>query len=221
MVAPTHDPVTLLGQSQLFAVLSSEGRRRLAASARVVELEPGVRLFAKGEDGDAAYLVLTGELEVAVQDADGREVWITAQGAGAVVGELAVLDGLTRAADVTASRRSRLLRIPRAAVLDALRSEPEAALQLLAVLAGRIRRADALVEETALVDLGGRLARLLLQNGPGAITLTQAQMGRMIGASREKVNRKLGEWRQQGWIEISRSGLRVTDRTALAGVAQG
>jgi len=217
----TRTEVTdLLSRSEVFGVLSGEARDALASRASLLGLERGATLFCKGEQGDAAFLVLSGELEIAVQDADGREVWLTRQGPGQMVGELAVLDGLPRVADVVASRRSRLLRIPRSAVLEALRGEPEAALRLLALLAGRLRRADALVEETALVDLGGRLARLVLQSA-GPLTLSQADMGRMIGASREKVNRKLGEWREQGWVEVTRAGLRVHDRPALLKVAKG
>lgn len=215
---PAPDIVARLSRCAVFSVLPPESLHRVAAATRVVELEPRVRLFSKGDEGDAAYVVMSGELEVCVQAADGREVWLATQKTGAVVGELTLLDGLPRAADVTATRRSRLLRIARADVLEALRSEPEAAIRLLGLLTRRLRQADALLEERSLSSLGGRLAKLLTQAEAGRVTLTQTEMARIIGASREKVNRKLREWKGQGWIEITRSGLRVADRGALEGL---
>ena len=69
---------------------------------------------------------------------------------------------------------------------------------------------------SATLDLGGRLARLLLaeQNTRGVISLTQTEMARRVGVSREKVNRKLSDWMREGWVEKTRAGVRVilTDR---------
>jgi CRP-like cAMP-binding protein len=160
--------------------------------------------------------VLSGELEVVAADSDGRDVWLASLGPGALIGEIAVLDGGARSADVTAMRRTMLFRIRRDSVLETLQDEPAGALALLSVLASRLRAADARVEETALVDLPGRLARLLLQAGDLPVTQPQGEMARLIGASRERVNKTLAAWRERGWIEIGRSGTRVVDRSALA-----
>lgn len=205
----------LLAQSAVFASLSDAGRLALVRAGRAHALEPGAELFAAGDPSEAAYAVLAGELEVLSTAADGQEVWLAALGPGAIAGEMGVLDGGPRSAHIRAVRRSRLWRIGRETVLETLKAEPEAAVALLAEMAGRLRRTDQALHEMALGSLGARLARLLLQAGGRPLALSQGEMGRQIGASREKVNRKLAAWRAEGWIETGEFGVRVRDRPAL------
>jgi len=138
----------------------------------------------------------------------------------AVIGEMAVLDGGVRSADICAIRRSRFLRIHRDHALAALESEPKALLKLLAEMSRRLRHADSAIEDAHTLDLGGRLAqRLLEEAGDGAaVTLTQTELARRIGASREKVNRKLHEWADDGWISMGRAGIKLLARDKLKDV---
>lgn len=206
----TRSAETGLAKSALFKALSPRERDRLVNGGAAVLLEPGQELCAKGAPGEAMYIVLEGEVEVRMTFAGGREFRVAAMGAGAVLGEIAVLDGGPRTADMVALRRTRLWRIPRGAVIEALTAEPRAALEMLAILCGRLRAADAALEDAATLDLGGRLARLLLSARSGAmVALTQTEMARRIGASREKVNRKLHEWHARGMVEITRAGVRL------------
>lgn len=206
-----------LAKSKLFQRFHEETRKRLAAAGSQLSLEPHARLFAKGDGGDALYVVLEGEVEVRISSEGGRDVRIAALGAGSVIGEMAALDGGPRSADVNAMRRTRLLRIQREAVLAALEKEPKALIELVSEMSRRLREADAALEDAALLDLGGRLARLLMREaGDGVmVTLTQVEMARRIGASREKVNRKLHEWTDLGWLKLSKSGVRLEKRAAL------
>lgn len=207
-----------LAKAELLAALSDAGRTRLAHAGAVLSVEPGALLFARGDKGDALYVLLEGEVEVRVSNEAGRDVRIAALKPHAVIGEMAVLDGGERSADIAAIRRSRLLRISRDQAIAALESEPQALLKLLAEMCRRLRAADAALEDSQLLDLGGRLAqRLLEEAGDGAtVTLTQTELARRIGASREKVNRKLHEWADEGWIALSRSGVKLANRKELA-----
>lgn len=207
-----------LAKSALFAPLTEARRKKLVAEGSVTALNPGALLFARGDPGDALYVVIEGEIEVCVSTEGGRSVRMAALGPGAVIGEMAVLDGGGRSADANAVRRSRLLRISRDATLSALKAEPAAMLALLAEMSRRVRSADGVLEDVALLDLGGRLARLLLQEaGAGAlISLSQSEMARRIGASREKVNRKLHQWKDEGWLSLGRAGVRLEKKDKLA-----
>ena len=207
-----------LAKTELMAALSEATRARMARTGAPVIVEPGALLFAQGDKGDALYVLIEGEVEVRTSNEAGRDVRIAALCPYAVIGEMAVLDGGARSADIVAIRRSRLLRIARDQALAALESEPKALLHLVAEMSRRLRAADSALEDAHLLDLGGRLAqRLLEEAGDGAsVTLPQTELARRIGASREKVNRKLHEWVDEGWISISRSGIKVLARTELA-----
>ncbi len=212
-----------LAQSPLFAALTQAGRESLAARGLETKLAPGERLFNKGDKGDALYVLLEGEIEIGVTTREGKQVRFAALGAGAVVGELATIDGGARSADATALRRSRLLRLNRDAVVEILQAEPPALMALAAELAGRLRKADMAIETAVLSDLGAKLAKHLLEeSGRGArlVQLTQVEMARRIGVSREKLNRKLAAWREEGIVDVTRAGLRVLAPAALDQMAE-
>lgn len=210
--------VAALAQSRLFRALSAGARQKLVERGAEVRLAPDERLCAKGDKGDALYLILEGEIEVGVTTAGGKQVRFAALTTGDVAGDMAVIDGGPRSADMTALRRTRLLRISREALLETLAAEPAALLALAAELVGRLRAADAAIEGAVLHDLGAKLAQLLLaESGGGArpVQLTQVEMARRISVSREKLNRKLAALRDEGLVEMGRAGVKVIDTAGL------
>ncbi len=206
----------ILGKNTVLGVLSLASRQVLARNGISVILAKDEQLFRQGAESDAAYAIMSGEIEVSLPGLDGRDIWIARLGGGTVVGEMGSLDGSPRSADARATRKCELWKIDRKLIMQALIDEPSAALALLAVLVGRIRDTDALVERTSPMNLGKRLARLLLdESAKGRIIYNQAELAHLIGATREAVNRKLAAWRKSKWIELTPQGLYVRDRAAL------
>jgi len=206
-----------LARAEIYSEFSEQTRARLGAAGSLVNLAPAALLFSKGDPGDSLFVLLEGEVEVRTSTEAGKDVRLASLKPPAMIGEMAVLDGGARSADIAAIRRSRLVRISRDAAIEALLSEPKALLRLVGVLSRRLRHANAELEDAAVLDLGGRLAhRLLEEAGDGAVvTLTQTELARRIGASREKVNRKLHEWADEGWIGLGRSGIKLIKREQL------
>lgn len=206
---PTTKALKAVGASRMFGLLPLAAQTRLADAGQPVALERGSLLFQKGDEGDAAFIVLDGDLEVRTLSSEGKELRIASHRAGALIGEMAVLDGAPRSADVVAARRSSLWRLPRASVLEVLHDHPHAAIALLAELAGRLRAANAQLELTARRDLEAHLAALLVaeRNRRNHVAMTQTEMARRIGFSREKVNRRLNLWARAGWLSIEKSGV--------------
>jgi CRP/FNR family cyclic AMP-dependent transcriptional regulator len=206
-----------LARGMVLGVLDEPALQRLVGAGSPVELMLGGVLFEAGDIGDAAYVVISGEVELRTQAPDGREVRIASLAAGAVLGEMSVIDGAARSATAVGQRRTRLWRIPTAALVAALEADPRAALALLAELSRRLRAANAALESRRLLSLGGRLAQLLTAEHAlhGPITLTQTEIARRLGHSREKVNRKLNQWVRGGWILIDRTGIKVLDLRQL------
>lgn len=221
MSDPKSAAATALALSPVLRVLDEASRLRLIAAGSPVELVAGEMLFLTGDDGDVAFVVLSGELEIRTLSAMGREVRIGGLGPGALVGEMAVIDGDPRSADVTAQRRTRLWRLPRAAFVAALEANPKTALALLAELSRRLRATNNSLESSRLLDLGARLAGLLaeVQSDTATISMTQTEMARRLGYSREKVNRKLNAWARLGWIKIGPSGVRILDASKISSEA--
>jgi CRP/FNR family cyclic AMP-dependent transcriptional regulator len=215
MASPAKDPLeqvlAALKDSEVLGVLSAKASAALAARGAAVDLIAGAYLCRIGDPGDAVYVILDGEIEVRTSSPGGRDLRLVALRRGEIAGEMAALDGGLRSADMVAARRTRLWRIPRGALIEALESEPKAAVALLAEMSARLRRANAALEARVTLDLGGRLAQLLIgeQNARALIPLTQSELARRLGASREKVNRKLHDWGAKGWVEVTPAGVRL------------
>jgi CRP-like cAMP-binding protein len=210
-----------LAANGVFAALPPEALAELAEAGHPANLERGTPLFLKGDEGDAAFVVLEGELEVRTISKEGRELRIAAYPAGGLIGEMAVLDGAPRSADVVAARRSLLWRLPRAAVLDALTRNPKAAIALLAELTRRLRAANGALELASRRNLDAQLASLLVaeKNRTNHVVLTQTEMARRIGFSREKVNRKLHAWAGQGLVSVEPQGVLIKQIEAVRRLA--
>jgi CRP-like cAMP-binding protein len=220
---PLERIVAALERGEVLRLLSVDARRRLARAGTPQDLEPDGLLAQAGDPGEAVYVILDGEIEIRRLSPGGRETRLMALGAGALVGEMAVLDGGPRSADMVARRRTRLWRLPRQALLDALQAESQVLLALVAELSRRLRAANAALEARSTLDLGGRLAGLLIteQTGRGLVPLSQIELARRLGASREKVNRKLREWNASGWVETTPAGLRILGAERLQSLSEG
>ncbi|MBV8682581.1 MAG: Crp/Fnr family transcriptional regulator [Caulobacteraceae bacterium] len=210
-----------MAANAILGLLHETARHRLAQCGSPVSLQSGALLCQRGDPGDAIFIVLEGEIEVRMGSAEGREVRLASFGRVNVVGEMAALDGGPRSADMVALVRTRLWRIPRGPLLETLEAEPAAAVALIAELAHRLRATNAALESMQTLDLGGRLAQLLLdaRGERDLVPITQTEIARRLSASREKVNRKLHAWVTQGWVLLEPSGVRIRHPSALAGLA--
>jgi len=126
----------------LFRHLDAQRLRIVALSGRVLVVRPGERLWEKGAEGDAAYIVLDGAVEVLMPGEEG-ETAIAEIGAGEIVGEMAVLTGNPRSTAIAARTDTRLLRLEGETVLGLLREFPELSLEVIRILAARLEEANA------------------------------------------------------------------------------
>jgi CRP/FNR family transcriptional regulator, cyclic AMP receptor protein len=136
-------------------------------------------------------------------------------GANELFGEIALLDGEPRTADATAAEPCHLLFLDRRDFLSILSEEPSMAIKLLLVVSDRLRQTSEQVEEITFEPPPVRLAKALLrvaqlQGTAGAarprIKITQQELGRTVGLSRETTNKYLNEWALTGEIAIEKGG---------------
>jgi CRP/FNR family transcriptional regulator, cyclic AMP receptor protein len=220
--APLARALAALAANPVLGLLSDDARRRLVAGGSQISLESGRILCQAGDVGDAVYVLLEGEIEVGIRSVGGHDLRLVSHHAGAIVGEMAALDGGTRSADMAAVRRSSLWRIPRAILIQALESEPKAAVALVVELSRRLRASNEALEAARILDLGARVANLLLREAgaSGRVQLTQTEIARRVGASREKVNRKLHAFVAQALVRITAAGVVIDAPQRLAQIIE-
>ena len=167
-----------------------------------------------------------GRVKVVLIGEDGREVILGVLGVGEYFGELSLIDDRPRSAHVIAMEDSNLLVLRREDFRKRVESSPSVAWSLLTELSRRLRRADDKIGGLVLLDVPGRIARLLLdlaeESGTNAIekTLTHQTIAQMIGASRETVSRAMKDFQDAGWITVERRRIALADRAALEQRAQ-
>jgi signal transduction histidine kinase len=161
-------PADALRASQLFEHLPDDDLARLVATSEQVDLAVGERLIEEGTDGDAFFVIVDGELEVTKRSRQG-EVPLARLGPGAIVGEMAVIEGVPRNASVTARSEASVLRVPSQALLAVL-DRPESAVAVLRTVMRRLRSTEALLREREkLAGLGTLAAGLAHElNNPAA-----------------------------------------------------
>jgi len=218
--------VETLRRVPLFAQLGDDDLARVAAMARERPYPRNSVIVFEDDPGDALFVVAQGQVKVVLVGEDGREVILAVLGPGDFFGELALIDDEPRSAHVIAMDDAQLLVLRRDDFHQALESHPRLALALLRTLSRRLRHADDQIGSLVLLDVFGRVARLLLDlaekssDGTMIRRVRHATLAQMIGSSRETVSRTLRELAERGLIEVSPRGIRVADPTALRAAAK-
>ncbi len=221
----------LLGASSLFRGLSADERKSLVARARVRTFSSGDTVFLMGAPGDSMMAVLKGNVRISCPSAEGKEIVLGTVQPGDFFGEIALLDGKPRSADAKAITACSLAVLDRRDVLDFLGRHPGGWDGLVQVLCQRLRKLTEKTAEVALLDLPGRLAKTLLrlagadQDGSTAtamqpIGLSQRELGNIVGASRESINKCLREWQRNGVIKTENNLITIKNRATLRNLTE-
>lgn len=217
--------------SQSFPVHAFEGasevlKEVMARLATRVTLNDGDVLMAHGDHGDTFYAVISGALEVSVISADGRKLALDVMHKGALFGEIALFDPGPRTATITALEPTVVAGIKNPDVIEAIRQSPELAIDMLQLAGRRMRWMNAQLNEQVFLPVPARLAKKILHltahdNAEQPLLgHSQAEMAEFVGASREVVSKTLSRWKRGGFVELTRGGLRVLDREAIAEMAE-
>jgi CRP/FNR family cyclic AMP-dependent transcriptional regulator len=211
----------VLKKVPLFSDLSEAELARFAEVTREREYPKNSVILFEDDPGDALYIVSAGQVKVVLIGEDGREVILSVLGDGDFFGEMALIDDEPRSAHVIAMRDSQLLVLRRDDFQAQLVAQPKIGLKLLRVIVQRLRRADEKIGGLVLLDVNGRVARLLLdmadEVGGPKITrrLTHHTIAQMIGSSRETVSRAMRELVDRGLIEVTRREISIRNREGL------
>ncbi len=215
----------LLATAPLFRELDRDALRALAMRAREQTVPPGTVVLAAGEPPEWLSLLRSGRAELSVPGDGQGAVRLQELHPGAVVGELSMLTGRAPLTQVVATAPATLLQLRRSDLRRVVDEQPRVAWHLVRELARRLQRADATIGSLVLLDVPGRVARLLLEQAPigepavVARPFTHRAIARHVGARRETVTRALTRFRGAGYIRTERRRITITNRAALEALA--
>lgn len=219
------DRLAFFREHPIFGILGPGLLQQLRAHARVRNVEHGTTVFAKGDPGSSLFAILEGQVKVISYSPHGKYAVFNLLSAGDIFGEIALLDGGERTADVVAVTDCKFLVIDRREFLPLVHSRADISQKLIEVLCKRLRNASRQVEEVMFLDLSAKLARTLLRladnTSNNRIALTQSEIAQLIGASRESTNKQLRHWETLNWLHIERGEVVVIDMKSLETVASG
>jgi CRP-like cAMP-binding protein len=214
----------------LFQGVEPSGVSALTNQLHEVDFPRGHTLFVEGQPGDRLYIIVSGKVKIARSSPDGRENLLTIMGPSDMFGELSILDPGPRTSSATTITDLWAVSIDREALCAWMVERPEIIERLLRVVARRLRRTNDNVADLIFTDVPGRVAKQLLQlaqrfgtqeDGALRVThdLTQTEIAQLVGASRETVNKALGDFAHRGWITLEGKSVLISNAERLRQVS--
>jgi len=204
---------SMFSDTQLAQVLTGVQHRSFPRNAFILRA---------GEETDALYIILSGRVKVLIPDEEGHEVILSVLGPHDFFGEMGLLDDQVRSASVETLEPCEMLRLTRSGFTGVMKENFDLSMLIIRNLVKRLREADRKIESLALIDVYGRVARLLLDmahNVDGKWVVEHAppkqEIARMIGASREMVSRVVKDLQRKGLIRAEKRKIFVLDQQSM------
>ena len=206
----------------LFSELSDDDLREIVKLAVRQVYKKDNMILIEEEIGSTIFIILDGRVKISRISDDGREVILSILSEGDFFGEMSILDGQNRSANVVTLDDSKIMVIRREDFLQMLHDYPQIAINLLKELAQRLRRSDTQIKSLSLQNATGKVASTLLRiaDDSGKIHLGQVEIPRlppqqdlanMAGTSRETISRVLKALTKQGYLKKEGSRLIIKD----------
>lgn len=225
------DDEQVLARAGIFQGVPPAAVAAVVQHLRRAEFPPGRTILAQGEPGDYLYIILSGRVKIGRRTPDGSESLLTIMGPSDMFGELSIFDPGPRTLSATAITHVRAVTMDREALLEWIEDRPEIAVQLLRVLARRLRRTNNDLADLIFTDVAGRVAKRLLQlaqrfgvqeDGAMRVThgLTLDEIAQLAGAAPDTVDKALSDFAARGWIRMDDKTVVILDSELLARRAQ-
>lgn len=198
----------MLNDVYLFDGLAADELAAIERHAVIKRYRKNTVLIERGDDANALYLLVAGQVKAYVADENGKEIILSEQGPGAVIGELALLAEIPRTASVMTQEDSEFLVLSRRSFLQCLQDHPNIASNLIRALARQVQTLTEAVTDFALLDVYGRIAKILtesaVEEAGRSITprFTHQHIADRVGSSREMVSKILKDLRLGGYLSV-------------------
>jgi CRP/FNR family cyclic AMP-dependent transcriptional regulator len=209
----------MLENVPLFSGLSEVALSEIEQHSSVKSFNKNAIVINQDDETYSLYVILSGAVKVFISAEDGREAVLNHQTAGDYFGDLALIDKQPRVASVMTTEPSRFMIISREDFMACLSKNPEIAINLIKPMTSRMRMLARNVSSLALLDVYGRVARVLLeqaeeQEDGEMITgkITQQEIADMVGASRAMVSRILKDLKAGGYISVDKKRITIQQK---------
>ena len=211
----------LIRRVPLFSTLTPTQAEAVSSAVTKKRFKRGEEIVTQGQKSNCLAILLTGRARVVTTDERGREVILATLSPGDYLGEMSLIDNQPHSATVRADIQTDALLLGRTEFARCLGENSAMAYAVMKGLVQRLRKADRNIESLALMDVYGRVARVLIEaatedsQGRKVINgkLSRQDVAKMIGASREMVSRVIKDLEEQGFIEVSADGVMfINDR---------
>lgn len=214
-----------LRQSEIFESFNPVELGRLLGILEELELPKHHMLFSPGSPCEAIYFIEKGRVRVTKLSPEGKTVILALLGPGELIGEAAWEFGEHDSYAETLEE-SRVYQISREAFQNYIRENPDFGLRLIEILGGRLKQAQARIEDLVFRQVPSRVARLLLTlaESHGRVTtsgirvefpLTHQEIADMVGSSRVTVTQILNRFKSSHWIDIESKRVTIHNLDAL------
>jgi len=213
----------ILKNVPLFSTFSDQQLSALVNYVQHRSYPRGSFIIRAGEETESLYIILSGRVKVLIPDEEGHEVILSMMGPYEFFGEMGVLDDQPRSASVETLESCEVLRLSRGGFISCLKDNIDLAMLIIRNLVRRLREADRKIESLALIDVYGRVARLIIEMAEeidGKWVVQRAppkqEIARMIGASREMVSRVVKDLHHKGLIRAEKRKIVILDRHSMS-----
>jgi len=214
----------LLRRVPIFAGLTPTQMAQLSGNVAKQRYKRGELIVEQGKKSGALFVILSGRARVVMTDRRGKEVILNTLGPGDCIGEMSLIDGQSHSASVKTDIQTDVLVLSYSEFVRCLAENQSIAFWIMKGLVQRLRQSGEMVSSLALMDVYGRVAKVLVDaaqpQGDGDLVIyakmTRQDIAKMVGASREMVSRVMRDFQEQGFIQTNEDGCFVLKERRLA-----
>lgn len=212
--------IEFLKNIDIFNGLDDENLAHIIERMKLKTVPKNNTLIIAGDSSNTLFIIKSGSVNVVASNENGKEVILSTLYAGDIVGELALLDGKPRSADVVTREKCELYTLSAPDFYGLIKNNPDVALQIIKYLCQRVRFTNNIAQSLALMDVYERLKTFLYDTatdmGDGTFVidkpLTHKEIASHVGSGREIVSRILGELAEGNYITVEHKRITINKK---------
>jgi CRP/FNR family cyclic AMP-dependent transcriptional regulator len=220
------DVDAIVRQAALFDGVADDAVLAIQECLHYKTFSRGDAVYTEGDPGSELFIIVSGKAKISRACVDRRETVLAIVGPSDMFGELSLFDPGPRLATARAMTDLSVGVLANSSLRPWIEERPEIAMQLMRLIARRLRRTNDTISDLIFTDVPARVAKALVElarrfgvSDPDGVRvdhdLKQDELSQLVGASRETVNKVLSDFTSRGWITLGRQSVTILDEARL------